>query len=338
LFLIPLAKPVPQELTNIFPMGIIEIMKQRCLFAPIVLMAGFLLMTSCSVQKIVIQKASKALSSGESSAFLGDEDPDLIRDALPFSMKMYETLLESNPDDPALLLATAKAFIFYSYAFIQTPAEQMPDTKISEQLEMLQRSKKMYLRARGYLLRALEIRHPGFTNMVKANRMEEALKSFKKEDSPYLYWAGMSWMAAFTTDKFDMTLSVTAPKAVRMIERVLELDENLENGGAHEFFITYYGSLPAAMGGSETKARYHYEKALAITKGLSASTFLSLAISVPLTKQDKAEYIQLLQKALAVDVNQTPRNRTLNIIAQRKAKWYLEHADDLIFPEEGDSK
>lgn len=313
-------------------------MKKTLLPTPFLLVAAFLLLAGCSAQKIVIQQASKALSSGESSTFLGDEDPDLIRDALPFSMKMYETLLESNPNDPALLLATAKVFIFYSYAFLQTPAEQMPDARIAEQLEMLQRSKKMYLRARGYLLRALEIRQPGFTNLIKENRMDEALKPFKKQDAPYLYWAGMSWMAAFTADKFDMTLSVTSPKAVKMIARVLELDENLENGGAHEFFVTYYGSLPAAMGGSESKARFHYDKALAITKGQSASTFLSLATSVPLTKQDRVEYTELLQKALDVNVDLKPQNRTLNIIAQRKAKWFLEHTDDLIFPEEGVSE
>ncbi len=276
------------------------------------------------------------LSSGESTVFLGDEDPELIKDALPFSMKIYETLLESNPDDPALLLATAKVFIFYSFAFLQTPAEQMPDTRINEKLETLQRAKKMYLRSRSYLFRAMEARHTGFTNSIKENKMDELLTKCKKDDAPYLYWIGMSWMAAFTTDSFDMSLSVSSPKAVKLISKVLELDETLENGGAHEFFISYYGSLPAAMGGSEKKAREHFKKALEISKGANASTYLALATSVAVNNQDKREFLSLLEQALNVDIEKSPSTKTLNIISQRKAKWLVEHVDDIIYPNKGD--
>jgi predicted anti-sigma-YlaC factor YlaD len=48
-------------------------------------------------------------------------------------------------------------------------------------------------------------------------------------------------------------------------------------------------------------------------------------------RQDRAEFENLLKRALAVDPNAAPDMRLANLIAQRRARWLLSHADELFF-------
>jgi hypothetical protein len=42
------------------------------------------------------------------------------------------------------------------------------------------------------------------------------------------------------------------------------------------------------------------------------------------------EFVELLNKALAVDVSEKTDTRLANILARRKARWLLDHSDDRI--------
>src|SRR5713101_1138770 len=82
--------------------------------------------SACSVKRIAINKLGNALASG-GSTFTSDEDPELVRDALPFSLKLIESLLAESPRHRGLLLAAASGFTPYAYAFVQEEADEIED-------------------------------------------------------------------------------------------------------------------------------------------------------------------------------------------------------------------
>ncbi|MBD3314480.1 MAG: hypothetical protein GF344_01725 [Chitinivibrionales bacterium] len=294
--------------------------------------------TGCSVKKVALGKVADALSGGGGNVFASDNDPELVADALPFALKTYESLLATLPNDADLLVATGKAFCMYSYAFVHMPSDTLPDKKLGKRLAGLKRAKKLYLRGRDYLLRACEVRYPGFRDLLDGRQTDKALAMTEERDTTMLYWTAASWMGAFTTDKFDMKLAVDMGKPVAMMERVLELNESYGQGSAHEFFISYYGSLPPSMGGSDDKAREHFERAVELSEGHKVGPYLSLATSVAVSNQNVTEYRSLLKKALAVDVDKHPSNRLANIIGQRKAKWLLKNIEDFFLLDETHSE
>jgi predicted anti-sigma-YlaC factor YlaD len=285
------------------------------------------LSSGCSVRSWALNKAADALTSGSFATFSGDDDPELIAAALPFALKTYESLLESTPRHEGLLLATGSAFTMYAYAFVQLGGDTLPDSRLGEHALRSQRAKKLYMRARDYLLRALDLRHPGFSAALVRGKADSVLALTGRADTSLLYWTGAAWMGAYTTDKFDMSLAVEMPLAVALVRRCLALNDSFGGGSAHEFFVSYYGSLPSSMGGSEQRAREHFARALALARGTRAGPFVALASSVCVNKQDAAEFRQLLQKALAVNVDTDPSGRLANILNQRKAQWLLAHAD-----------
>jgi len=290
------------------------------------------------ISGLVMKKAGAALSGG-GTVFSGDDDPELVADALPFALKTYESLLQAMPDNFDLLLSTGSAFTMYAYAFVQLPAGMIPDTRTTERAEQMARAKKLFLRARGYLLRAMELRYPGARAQLEQGNAGALTAQTGQLDTALLYWTGASWMGAFTCDVFDMSVSLGVPAAVALVRRSLELDETYGQGSAHEFFISYYGSMPASMGGSEAKAREHFARAVKIAGGAKAGPYVALATSVCVGTQDAAEFSRLLDSALAIDVDANPGSRLANILTQRKARWLKANIDNYFLPaaEEGDN-
>lgn len=286
--------------------------------------------TSCSINRTAMKMVAGALSSGAvGSSFTGDDDPELVGDALPFVLKLYESLLDTVKDNPGLYLAAGSGFIMYANAYVQMPADMLPDEAFEQKKQMTDRARRLYLRGRDYVLQGFEAKYAGFMNAIDSGGYESFFSRMDKSDVPYLYWAAAGWMAAWAADPFDVETGIGVKKAAMMMERALSLDEAWDEGSIHDFFILYYGSLPESMGGSMEKARRHFERALALSKGKRASPYVSLASTVSVKSQNAAEFTDLLNKALAIDVSEKYPGRLVNIIAQRKARRLLERKGSL---------
>ena len=272
-------------------------------------------------------------SSGSSTVFTGEDDPQLVADALPFAMKLYESLLEQAPDNRELLLTTGSMFAMYANAFVQTPAGMLPDAEYQRKQEMLARAKKLYLRGREYCLRALELRHAGLRARLDSGD-PAALAKTEAGDVPYLYWAAASWMGAFSTEPFDMELMLTLARPLALMARAYQLEPGYNKGAIDEFYISVYGSLPASLGGSQEKAREHFRKAVELAGGLTAGPYVALASVVDIPTQNLKEFRELLGQALAVRLDASPENRLVNLLMQQKARWLLEHIEDYFLVEE----
>jgi predicted anti-sigma-YlaC factor YlaD len=291
---------------------------------------GFLfLLFSCSINKMAINAVSDALGgSGSSEVFTCDSDPRLVGDAIPFAIKMYETLLSQNPDHQGLLLTTGSLFIMYANAFVQGEAEMLDSIdKYQERQESLDRAKKLYLRGTAILYSALDKKYPGFSGaVVREGTLEGYLEKFTKEDVPLVYWAVAGTLAAYSINVFDFELGSKIPELTAMIARAYELDPGFNRGAIDEFYILFYASLPDVLGGDMARAEVHFQRALEKTQGLSAGPYVSYAQAVCVPAQDYDAFKANLEKALSVDPDGDPANRLVNIISQRKARHLLDRA------------
>jgi predicted anti-sigma-YlaC factor YlaD len=66
-----------------------------------------------------------------------------------------------------------------------------------------------------------------------------------------------------------------------------------------------------------------------ISHGKRAGAYVSFAENASVPAQNAAEFKSMLEKALAVDVDADPPNRLANIVAQRRARWLLQHQSEL---------
>ena len=263
-----------------------------------------------------------------SNVLVQDDDPELIRDALPFALKTYEALLASDTRNRDLFRVTAGGFVNYANAFVHEEAKRLEKLDFQRSQHLRRRATKLYLRGRNYALAGLTIDYPDFENKLRED-LQQVLDTLSQKDLPLLFWAAAGWAGAISAGVNNMSLVAELPIAEAMMRRALELDKDFEGGVIHEFFITYEGSRSEAMGGSSKRAREHFDRVVSLTQGKKASPYVSLASSVAVRKQDYKMFKDLLHKALAIDPDAVPEWRLANILAQEKAQWLLDHSPEL---------
>lgn len=287
--------------------------------------------SGCALRTVALKTVAGALSQ-TGDTFARDDDPDLIRAAVPFALKTYESVLESLPRHRGLLLAACSGFTQYAYAFVQTEAEVAEVSDYSRSIELRERSLRLYLRGRDYCLRALEVRRPGITRGLNTDPAA-ALSAMSREDVGLLYWTGASWGAAVSLGLDRPALVGDMPIVRALADRALALDEGFNDGAIHELLIALE-AVPEAMGGSVARARGHFERAIAMQDGRSAGPYVTLAVSVALPAHDRAEFARLLERALAIDPDADATRRLANLVAIKRARFLLSRVDDLFLVEE----
>jgi predicted anti-sigma-YlaC factor YlaD len=264
--------------------------------------------------------------SGSGGVYGQDEDPQLVAAAVPFALKTMEGVLVEQPEHVGLLTALTAGFVQYGYAFVLPEAEQIAESDFERSLLIKKRARRFFLRAQGYGWRGMEAAHEGFQAALSADP-QVALAMLEPEDVPLLYWTTAAGALQIGISNLDPKALAELPTVQAMLARALELDEGYNDGVLHELAFTLELAVP---GGSKEKALVHYQRALELSGGRRASTFVGYAEAYCVKAQDRKAFDQALEQALAIDVDQHPNDRLANVIAQDKARRLQAAADDLI--------
>ena len=287
--------------------------------------------TGCSIKRMVAGSIGNALAGG-GTTFTSDDDPELVRDAIPFGLKTMEALLEIVPKHRGLLLAACQGFAQYAFAFVESDADALADTDRRASEAARARALRLYLRARDYGLRGLELRHRGIGARLQ-REPEAAAATLDPRDLPLLFWTAGAWGSAISAGRDRPELVADLAAVTAMMRRALELDETYEAGAIHEAMIVVE-ALPEVMGGSPERAREHFQRAVAHSEGRKATPYVMLASSVSVAQQDRAEFERLLNDALAIDPDARPESRLETLVGQRRARSLLEREDELFLEAE----
>jgi predicted anti-sigma-YlaC factor YlaD len=285
---------------------------------------------ACSIKRMAVNKIGDALSSG-GSTYESDEDLELVRGALPFGLKLMESLLAESPKHRGLLLSACQGFTTYSYLYVQQEADRLADRDMDGAEKLRTRARRLFLRAHRYGFRALETQAPGIEARMTQDP-ELTVKSFRKRtDVPLLYWNAAALGLAISVSKNDASMLARLPEVDALVGRALELDEAWNAGATHEFELTLAAAKPGTpdFGAIER----HYQRAVELSKGSRASAHVAYAEAVAIPKQDRKSYRTALEKALEIDASKYPEFRVANLAAQERARWLLEQIDERILPE-----
>jgi predicted anti-sigma-YlaC factor YlaD len=290
-------------------------------------LAVAVLTSGCSIKKFAINKIGDSIA-GSGTTFASDEDVELVGQAVPFSLKLIESLLAESPRHQGLLLAAASGFTEYAYAYVQQDADMAEDQDLARADALRARARRLYLRARNYGLRGLDVRYKAFSDNLRRDP-KAAVRLARPADVPLLYWTAAAWGSAVSVSKDNPDLIADQPIVEALIDRAFELTPDFEAGAIDGFLISYEGARQGASGDPAARARVHFDRAVRLTKGQLASPFVGLAEAVSVPNQDRAEFESLLKRALAVDADARPEWRLQNLVTARRARWLLSREDDL---------
>ncbi|MBF0102496.1 MAG: hypothetical protein HQK77_16465 [Desulfobacterales bacterium] len=289
-------------------------MQQRMKWCLLIIFLN-LLLSACNPSRFIVNSMNPLMKQMQSGVFKND-DPELIKEALPAALVMIDGLLEVSPDNKELLLTAAESYSGYAFAYIE-------DTNP-------ERASHMYLKARNYALRVLK-KHQQFQEALQQpfEKFQETLSKFKKADAPALFWSANCWFKWISLNLNQLEVFLDIPKAEAMLNRVLELDETYYFGSAHISMGGFYASVSEALGGNPQKAYKHFQRAFEIaeSKFLLAHLFYAQFYAVQI--QDRALFLNTLQNIIDTPNNVLPKANFINQLVKEKAKKLIQQVDVL---------
>ena len=295
--------------------------------ATLVLIAAVLLSGGCSLRTMAVNAIVPTLANP--AVYQSEEDPELVRDALPFLLMTIESILDTSPQQNQALVFACTGFTLYANAFIQPDADQAEWDDYGLALRLRDRTWRLYVRARNYCLRSLELKYPGITEGLRQDP-QVAVAVTDVEDVEVLFLLSAAWGLAISNALDQPALVADLGTVRELLARALELDEDYDRGSIHSALITIE-ALPEFLGGSPERAREHFNRAVDLSDGLDAAPYVAFAAGVSMPAENRVEFQQLLEQALAIDPNQDTSMRLLNLVNQARARMLLDHIDDLFF-------
>ncbi len=305
----------------------VGIINRRRAAALLVALAALTLLGGCSARHLVADRVGDALATG-GDVYASDPDIELVGAATPFGLKLLESVLAESPRHEGLLLALARGFTQYSYAYVELPADALEARDVTAAYAERDRARRLYLRARDYGLRGLDVGHPGVAARL-ATDPAGAAALLGRRDVPLMYWTAAAWGAAIALGKDDAFLVAGLPAVRELAARALALDESFDHGALHVLAISLAMSEARPDRERVANARQHLARALELSAGTEAAAYVTYAEAVAVPTADRADFDAMLARALAVDTAAAPHARLANELFQRRARALKARAGEL---------
>ena len=275
--------------------------------------ASLIVATQISSCGAIVSRASAKMADNLSGAILNQDDPELVREALPAYLLLMDSLNSSESDNAGTLSAAAQLYAAYGAALVEDP----------------ERAKILTSRARNYGERALCAAEKQACNLdgLDFDTYLLAIHSVNKDDVEALYSYSLSSLAWVRYHSNDYKALADLPK----IEAALQHVMTLEPGDLAASTSMYLGILntlrPPALGGDPEAGREWFERGIELSEGKDLSIKVEYARGYARLLYKRELHDQLLNDVMATEVEQ-PDLTLFNLLARELAELLLASADD----------
>lgn len=280
------------------------------LFKSIILFIILLSVSSCGR---VISNAKLEFSKDLTVTILEFDDPETIKKGVPAYLILVSSMIKSDPENPDLLEAGAQLYGAYASGFTDTA-----DSK-----------KALANRAFDYTSRAMCLRRSGFCDVSSLSyfEYEKLLNSVDETQAGHLFIYASSWANVIEANSSDWNAIAELPKVKTSIQRVLVLDETVNNGNAHLYMAVMESLLPPSLGGKPEIAKQHFDRAIEISHGTNLMAKVLYAEKYARLLFDRELHDELLKQVVESDTGENDQI-LINTLAKQKAEVLLIDADD----------
>ena len=267
-------------------------------------------LSGCSA--IVAQQTS-GLADALGSAIRANKDLQTVKDGAPAYLLLMDAMVQQDPESPALLLGAADLYSFYGGVFVDDPARAV-----------LFANKAMTFATQGSCFEdAL------FCDWASLDReaYEARLAELEPDHLATLNTVASVWVGWIQASSDDWNAIAQLSRVQQMIERVVALDPNYEQGTAQLYLGVLHTLLPPLQGGKPELGRSHFEAAIAASEGrnLLAKTYFAKFYARMVFEQEL--HHQLLTEVIDADFDDSQFN-LMNELAKQEARMLLADEAD----------
>ncbi len=260
----------------------------------------------------LVSSATDDFSARLKQTILAQNDPEIVKDALPAYLLVMEATAAGDNDNESLLFANANLYTAY--------LGLLPDDS----------PRKASLSRKGldFALRGICIHSEKWCDVQQkpATDMLGLLAETSQDDIDGLYSLGAAWSAWIQANKNDWNAVAQLSQVKQIMQKVIELDEAHQQGNAHLYLAVMESLIPETLGGKPDAAKQHFQRALQLSPDNLMSKVL-FAKHYARMVFDRDLHDNLLKTVLATQTA-APGLTLINTLAQQQAQQLLNSAND----------
>ena len=271
---------------------------------------GSIFFSGCST---IATRAGAGLAENLTTAMMEQDDPELVREAVPSYLLLIDSFIVSNPNNTAMLNAGGQMYAAYGAVFVDDS----------------ERAKLLTARARLYGERALCAADEEACNLngLSYDEFVAKVSQVNAGAAAELYTYSLTSLAYIRSNSDDYVAIADLPKIQFAMEHLLSIGGS-ENDVDIYLYLGVLSTLrPEALGGKPAEGKAYFEQAITLSEGENLPAKVEYARSYARLVYDRELHDQLLNEVLAAPVEQ-PGMTLFNVMAQEQAEALLESADD----------
>lgn len=275
----------------------------------IVVLAACLL-GGCSA---MIERSTARLADDLETAIRQYEDPATVADALPAYLLLLESRLESNPDNAALRLTTARLTATHAALFATDDRA---------------RQRRLTGRALSHARRGACLTSTPLCELheLPFEAFEARLAELGRKEVSAAYLLATTWTGWIDAHSDDYGALADLPRVQALLDWVVDEAPAHDDGAAWLYLAVLHSQRPPAAGGRPEQARRYFERAREVSRGRNLLVDVMFAEHYARLMFDRELWVSSLEGVLAAEVDD-PDYRLVNAVARRRADELLERTE-----------
>ncbi len=256
-------------------------------------------------------RMSMPMIDGGIVALNKETDLELAKGAFPANIELMEGMLINDPENETIRAYMAQAYYGYAFGFIEDQNKQ--------------RASKFYYR--GFTHGKAILKNYGISEKVFDGTLEQLqtkINELDKDNVPILFWTASCLAKWVDLNRDNATSIAQLPKAVMLMQRVIELDEHFFMSGPNIFFGVYYGGRSPMLGGNFSLSEKYFNKAREFNKNKLLIVDLLEAQYLERQRLNQALFNKRLNNIIKAPEDLYPEQALINMIAKQKASQLLK--------------
>lgn len=298
------------ELYDLIGLAKARVIRIAGFLLPVLLVASSVVVSGCSA---IASSASSSLAGNLTMAMMDQDDPELVREAVPSYLLLIDSFIINDPENAVMLDAAGQLYAAYGAAFVADPV----------------RAKVLTARARNYGERALCAADKDACSLSGLSYDEFVAKmdDVNGKAAAELYTYSLTSLAYIRSNSDDYIALADLPKIQYAMEHLLRIGAGANEADAYLYLGVLNTLLPAALGGKPEEGRAYFEKAIALSDAENLPAKVEYARSYARLVYNRELHDRLLNEVMAAPVKQSGKT-LFNVMAQEQASQLLASADE----------
>ena len=239
--------------------------------------------------------------------------------------------INNSRDNSSLLKNGVEELTTYAFGFLMEESDRAMLDNYSKAKELESRAHQYFSEAVEYGESALDILYENYIEWVSDNSGDIILTP-NSEDLELFYWTAAAYGGASSSSGGNPSWIIKLPRVGKLLNSIVAIDSSWNHGAALVALISFTMNNPLISSDEANKiSKNLFNAAVDASQGLDMGPYLTYAESVSKVRQDKEEFIELINEALKIDILSAKDFQLTNTISRNRAEWLLENIDEFFY-------